>query len=261
MTDSPDESPSHDHRSEPAPRRQTSDEIDFLREPHSRRWEFVRLFRIGWEFLRGFRKLHFIGPAATVFGSARFEEGHRYYQLGRRVGRTLGRLGFTVMTGGGPGVMEAANRGAQDVDADSFGCNIQLPHEQEPNPYVDDWLEFRYFFVRKVMLVKYSYAFVILPGGFGTMDELFETLTLIQTDKIHDFPVIVMGEDYWDDLLTFVEDEMTGHGTISPEDLELMTVTDDLDELERTLLSGIREHPDIAREEPPVERSPVLGEG
>ena len=153
--------------------------------------------RIFAELVRGFRALHFLGPCITVFGSARFEEGNPHYELAREMGRRIGRMGFTVMTGGGPGVMEAANRGARDVGACSIGCNIALPQEQEPNPYLDRFIEFEYFFVRKLMLVKYSYAFVVLPGGFGTLDEVFEVATLIQTRKIESFPCVLMGLDYW----------------------------------------------------------------
>ena len=211
--------------------RKSEQEIRFLEGPRTRRFELMRVLRIGWEFVQGFRKLHFVGPCVTVFGSARFEEDHRYYELARAAGGALAKKGFTVMTGGGPGVMEAANRGAHEVGGKSIGCNIQLPFEQEANPYVDDWIDFRYFFVRKVMLVKYSYAFVIMPGGFGTMDEIFETLTLIQTGKIHDFPVVVMGTDYWQPILDYMHDNMVAEGTISPEDLDLLCPTDSIDEM------------------------------
>jgi uncharacterized protein (TIGR00730 family) len=146
--------------------------------------ELIRVLRIMVEFVRGFRALHFVGPCVTVFGSARFKEDHPYYALGREVGRELARAGFTVMTGGGPGIMEAANRGAKEVGGRSVGCNIELPAEQKPNQYLDRFITFHHFFVRKVMLVKYSYAFVALPGGFGTLDEIFETATLVQTGKI-----------------------------------------------------------------------------
>src|SRR5437660_446463 len=164
----------------------------------------MRVLRISWEFIKGFRALHFVGPCVTVFGSARFSDDHPVYDLARRTGALLARAGFTVMTGGGPGVMEAANRGAKDVGGRSIGCNIRLPQEQKPNPYLDKWITFRYFFVRKVMLVKYSYAFIALPGGFGTLDEIFETATLIQTAKIRDFPMVLMGRDFWQPLLDFL---------------------------------------------------------
>jgi uncharacterized protein (TIGR00730 family) len=173
--------------------------------------------------------LHFVGPCVTVFGSARFTVEHPYYALARQVGAGLAGLGFTTLTGGGPGIMEAANRGAREAGGRSVGCNILLPHEQAPNPYIDRLVTFRYFFVRKVMLVKYSYAFVVLPGGFGTMDELFEALTLIQTGKIHNFPVLLMGSDYWQPLLSFLR-RMVDAGTISDTNLDLLFVTDSVEE-------------------------------
>jgi uncharacterized protein (TIGR00730 family) len=165
----------------------------------------------------------------TVFGSARVREGDAEYELAREVGGALSRIGFTVMTGGGPGVMEAANRGAKEAGGHSVGCNIELPHEQMPNPYLDISVDFSYFFVRKVMLVKYSYAFVVMPGGFGTVDELFEALTLIQTGKVSNFPVVLMGTEFWGPLLQQL-DEMADEGLISPGDLDLLLATDDVDE-------------------------------
>jgi uncharacterized protein (TIGR00730 family) len=198
----------------------------FLEGPQTRASELRRLLRILGEFVRGFRRLHFLGPCVTVFGSARFPEDHRFYALGREMGRRLGAAGFTVMTGGGPGVMEAANRGAKDVGACSVGLNIVLPFEQKPNPYLDQWLEFRYFFVRKVMLVKYSYGFIAFPGGFGTLDEVFEAATLVQTGKIRDFPIVLVGHDFWDPLLDFARTQMLGHHTISAADIERFFVTD-----------------------------------
>jgi uncharacterized protein (TIGR00730 family) len=185
----------------------------FLEGPHSRLSELRFAFRVLAEFVRGFRALHFVGPCVTVFGSARFEETHPYYQLARQVGSRLAQLGFTVMTGGGPGLMEAANRGAKDAGGRSIGCNIELSREQRPNPYLDRQVLMKYFFVRKVLLFKYSYAFVILPGGFGTMDECFEALTLIQTGKIHDFPLVVMDGAYWRNLRELLDD-MLKAGTI-----------------------------------------------
>jgi hypothetical protein len=202
----------------------------FLEGPGSRVGELLRLGRISWEFLRGFRSLHFVGPCVTVFGSARFKEEHPYYIMAREVGRELSNVGFTVMTGGGPGVMEAANRGAQDVNGHSVGVNIELPFEQEPNPYLDKVVTFRYFFVRKVMLVKYSYAFVALPGGFGTMDEIFETATLIQTAKIQNFPVVVMGREYWQPLFDFIRGTMVKEKTIDAKDIDDIFVTDSAEE-------------------------------
>lgn len=201
----------------------------FLEGPRSRTEELWRLLRIAREFIAGFRALHFVGPCITVFGSARFQEEHPYYALARTIGSRLSRMGFTIMTGGGPGIMEAANRGAKEAGGRSIGCNILLPYEQKPNPYVDRLVTFRYFFVRKVMLVKYSYAFVVLPGGFGTLDELFESLTLIQTGKIVEFPVILMGQAYWQPIMTLLS-QMVQAGTISASDLDLLFMTDSVEE-------------------------------
>jgi hypothetical protein len=195
--------------------------------PGRRLAELLRALRFSVEFIRGFRALHFVGPCVTIFGSARFGESHPYYALARETARQVGRAGFTVMTGGGPGIMEAANRGARDVGARSVGCNIQLPREQKPNPYVDRFVEFRHFFVRKLMLVKYSYAFIALPGGFGTLDEIFEVATLIQTRKIESFPCVLMGVDYWAPLREFIERAMVDAGTISREDAAKLLFTDD----------------------------------
>ena len=200
-----------------------------LAGPHSRRRELGTVVRVVRDFLHGFRTLHFVGPCVTVFGSARYPESHPYYALGREVGRGLAGLGFTVMTGGGPGLMEAANRGARDAGGRSVGCNIELPREQAPNSYLDRWVRCRYFFVRKVLLFKYSYAFVGLPGGLGTLDELFEALTLIQTKKIANFPVVLLGTAYWRPLQELLE-HLAAHGTIDRADLRLLLVTDDLDE-------------------------------
>ena len=232
----------------------------FLAGPRSRLEEIRRAFRIWWEFLRGVRALHFVGPCVTVFGSARFTEDHPYYGLAREVGGRLARAGFTVMTGGGPGIMEGANRGAREGGGRSIGCNIQLPHEQRPNPYLDLFVEFPHFFVRKVMLVKYSYAFVALPGGFGTLDEIFETVVLIQTGKIQHFPVVLMGSDYWAPLLTFVRDTMLPARTISPEDPGILTVTDDPAEAVETILRTARTEFHLAWEAAP-RPSKILGEG
>jgi uncharacterized protein (TIGR00730 family) len=206
------------------------EEIQFLRGPQPRRFEFWRTITMFGEFVRGFRALHFVGPCVTVFGSARFPETHPYYALARQLGGRLARAGFTVMTGGGPGLMEAANRGAKEVGGRSVGCNIELPQEQRPNPYLDRWITFRHFHVRKVMLVKYSYAFVALPGGFGTLDEIFETAVLIQTGKIRDFPLILMGSEFWQPLMEFIETRLVREDTIDPADVKRLMVTDSVDE-------------------------------
>lgn len=234
-------------------------ETTFLEGPRSRLGELWRAIRILFEFIRGFRALHFVGPCVTVFGSARFDEKHRHYALAREMGVRLARMGFTVMTGGGPGIMEAANRGAREAGGRSIGCNIELPHEQKPNAYVDKWVEFRYFFVRKVMLVKYSYAFVVLPGGFGTMDELFEALTLIQTGKIRSFPVILMGRDYWAPLLAFLRERMVNEGTVAAADLDLLQVTDSPEEAV-AILERMAVEPFGLRRKPPVKRWWFFGE-
>lgn len=205
----------------------SQEERKFLDGPDSRLTELFRVLHISWEFIRGFRKFHFLSPCVTVFGSARFSEDHPFYKQAREVSAQLATIGFTIMTGGGPGLMEAANRGAKDVGGKSVGCNIQLSHEQKPNNYLDDWIEFQHFFVRKVMLIKYSYAFVAMPGGFGTLDEIFETLVLIQTGKIHDFPVVLMGKDYWAPLLSFIEDRLLHFAAIEKGDLDKLIVTDD----------------------------------
>jgi uncharacterized protein (TIGR00730 family) len=202
----------------------------FLAGPQPRLFELVRATKVFIEFIRGFRALHFVGPCVTVFGSARFPETHRYYELARQVGACLARDGFTVMTGGGPGIMEAANRGAKEAGGRSIGCNIELPQEQKPNPYVDRWITFRHFFVRKVMLVKYSYAFIAMPGGFGTLDEVSEAATLIQTGKIAGFPMVLVGVEFWRPLLEFMRNTLIKEGTIDATDVDLLFVTDSAEE-------------------------------
>ena len=189
--------------------------------------DMVRTVRIMSEFIRGFYKFRETRNCITFFGSARFAEDNNYYNLARQTAKELSLKNYTIMTGGGPGIMEAANRGAKDVGGKSLGCNIQLPKEQEPNPYMDMFVEFKFFFVRKVMLLKYSNAFVLLPGGFGTFDELFETATLIQTGKMYKFPLVLMGSEYWEKFRLFEEDTMLEAGTISESDLGLVYVTDD----------------------------------
>lgn len=203
------------------------EEVGLLRGPGLWLDDLRRSVRISRECVRGFRCMRGATNCVTVFGSARFEEGHRYYELAREVGRLAAGAGLPVMTGGGPGVMEAANRGAKEGGGLSLGCNIQLPMEQAPNDYLDRWVEFRYFFIRKMMLVRYSTAFVAMPGGFGTMDEVFETAVLIQTRKIESFPVILMGTDYWSPVMAYLRRVMVTQGTIDPEDPDIMTLTDD----------------------------------
>lgn len=212
----------------PATSNSNSERI-FLEGPQSRWREFIFVLKVVREFVRGFRKLHFVGPCVTVFGSARFKEGHPYYELGRKAGAGLAKIGFTVMTGGGPGIMEAANRGAREAGGRSVGCNIVLPHEQNPNPYLDVWVNIRYFFVRKVLLSKYSYGFVVLPGGFGTLDELFEAVTLMQTGKVKKFPVVLIGNEYHQHIRKHIE-LMVNEGTISAIDPELLLFTDSVEE-------------------------------
>ena len=208
----------------------------FLAGPRPRLPELREVLRITREFIRGFRALHFVGPCVTVFGSARFTEQHPYYQLARELGGRLAESGFTVMTGGGPGIMEAANRGAMEAGGISVGANIVLPHEQSPNRWLDHWVDFEYFFVRKVMLVKYSYGFVVMPGGFGTMDEVFETLTLVQTGKIAGFPIVALGRDYWEPVVDYMRRVMVPAGTIAPKDPDLLMLTDSVDEAARYIM-------------------------
>lgn len=211
-----------------------ADDRVFLEGPHSRLREIQLLARAMRDFVRGFRALHFIGPCITIFGSARFGGSHPYYELACEVGRRVSLLGFTVMTGGGPGLMEAANRGAKEAGGLSVGCNIELPLEQAPNVYLDKYITCHYFFVRKVLLFKYSYGFVVLPGGLGTLDELCEALTLMQTGKIASFPVVLIGTAYWQPFLALMR-EMITQGAVASSDLDLLKVTDDLDEAMRHL--------------------------
>ena len=215
-------------------------DLDLLRGPEGFGGDLSRSVRIGREFLRGFWRLRRVGLCVTVFGSARVSPDHPWYHAARETGRLLGEAGFAVMTGGGPGLMEAANRGARDVGALSVGCNIELPHEQESNPYLDLAVDFRYFFARKVMLVKYSEAFVFCPGGFGTLDEVFETATLIQTAKIHNFPIVGLGRDYWSAIEGTVNDTMVASGTISPLDTDLFRITDDPAEAVSFIIDRLR---------------------
>jgi uncharacterized protein (TIGR00730 family) len=220
------------------PGRRTTEDQRLLRRPA--RPEFLdtdpwRTLRILSEFVEGFDALATVGPAVSVFGSARFGEDHPDYALGREIGRQLAEAGYAVITGGGPGIMEAANRGCQEAGGFSIGCNIELPHEQSINPYVDLGVEFRYFFARKTMFVKYSDGFVILPGGFGTLDELFEALTLIQTAKIQHFPVVLVGSGYWQGLVDWVRDTLLPGGAIAAADRDLLQLTDDPAEVVRIM--------------------------
>lgn len=200
-----------------------------LSGPNRRLRDLQLLWSVACDFMRGFRALHFVGPCITVFGSARFKDDHPFYQLGRRMGAAIADMGFTVMTGAGPGIMEAANRGAKDAGGRSVGCNIRLPFEQSHNAYLDRCVTIEHFFVRKTLLIKYSYGFVIMPGGFGTMDEMFEALTLIQTKKLKGFPIVIMGSEFWPELRQFMDHMLKG-ATISPEDLDLIKWTDSVDE-------------------------------
>ncbi|MDP9483883.1 MAG: TIGR00730 family Rossman fold protein, partial [Chloroflexota bacterium] len=200
-----------------------------------------RTLRIESEFVEGFDALAAVGPAVSVFGSARTKSSHANYKLARELGRLLALQGYAVITGGGPGIMEAANLGCQEGDGLSVGCNIELPMEQGLNPYVDLGVEFRYFFVRKVMFVKYADAFVIFPGGYGTLDELFEALTLIQTKKIVNFPVILMGGSYWEPLLDWIRATLVKEATINPEDVDLLRITNDPAEVVQIINSYVTE--------------------
>ena len=204
-------------------------EIKFLQGPQSRWQELTFSIKVLIEFIRGFRTLHFAGPCVTVFGSARFKEDHEYYKQTKELSGEIAKLGFTIMTGGGPGIMEAANKGAKEVGGRSVGCNIILPFEQHHNDYLDKTVNIRYFFVRKTLLIKYSYAFVVMPGGFGTMDEYFEALTLIQTKMLFQFPIIIFDTNYHAALINHIE-LMKQKGTIAEEDLKLCLFTDSIQE-------------------------------
>ncbi|HTB24925.1 MAG TPA: TIGR00730 family Rossman fold protein [Puia sp.] len=201
----------------------------YLEGPQSRSVELAFAWKVFFQILGANRSLYFVGPCITVFGSARFKEDHPYYGVAREFGKRIAAMNFTVMTGGGPGIMEAANRGAFETGGRSVGCNIRLPMEQQPNKYMQKWITFDYFFLRKAMLLKYSYAFIVMPGGFGTMDELFNTLTLIQTKSITQFPVVLYGKSYYAPLVEMFQ-KMKTEETILENDLDLLLVTDDLDE-------------------------------
>jgi uncharacterized protein (TIGR00730 family) len=207
----------------------TKAEIKFLEGPQSRWEEFKFAIKVLLEFIKGFRALHFVGPCVTVFGSARFKDGHPYYEMAEELSGKIAQLGFTIMTGGGPGIMEAANKGAKAVGGKSVGCNIVLPMEQKHNPYLDKWVNIRYFFVRKTLLIKYSYAFVVMPGGFGTLDEYFEALTLIQTKKISEFPIVIFDTLFHKELIDHIE-VMKNKATISDADTQFYLITDSIEE-------------------------------
>lgn len=204
------------------------EEIKFLDGPQSRLKDLWFVIKITYQFIKGFRVLHFVGPCITVFGSARFKADHDYYKAAQSISGKIARLGFTIMTGGGPGIMEAANHGAREAGGRSVGCNIELPFEQQPNPYLDKTVTIRYFFVRKTLLLKYSYGFVVFPGGYGTLDEFFEAITLIQTNKIGRFPIALYSTEFHKELTDYI-DNMCQKGTISAEDKLLYLVSDNED--------------------------------
>jgi len=213
---------------------------EYLEGPKSRIKEFLFAWDVFVQLVKAVRTLHFIGPCITVFGSARFKEGHEYYQAAREFGKRIAELGFTTLTGGGPGIMEAANRGAFENQGYSVGCNIQLPFEQKHNAYMHKWFTFKHFFIRKTLLIKYSYAFIIMPGGFGTMDEFFETLTLVQTKTITQFPIVLFDKRYYQPLMDYIN-FLAQEGTISENDLRLVLLTDDMNEAMdhiRTYITG-----------------------
>ncbi len=205
-------------------------ESPFLKGPRSRFKELFFTFKVQYNFIKGFRKMHFIGPCVTVYGSARFEPDSEHYKNAEKIGAELSKLGFTIMTGGGPGIMEAANKGAYEAGGYSVGVNIILPFEQKPNPYLHKWIDIPYFFVRKFLLMKYSYAFVVMPGGMGTLDELFEAITLIQTQIIQNFPIVIFDKEYHKELIEHIE-LMVKEESISPEDMDLIFVTDSAEEV------------------------------
>lgn len=208
---------------------QNKEEYNFIVRKQSRWKEFKFLVKVLIEFIKGFRTFHFIDRCITVFGSARFDEHHPYYQTTRQLAAQLAKQGFTIMTGGGPGIMEAANRGAKESGGYSIGCNIKLPHEQAPNKYLDRWVTIKYFFVRKILLIKYSYAFIVMPGGYGTLDEFFESIVLVQTRKMPSFPIVLFGKEYHQSLYNHIQ-LMANNGTISEEDKHLFLFTDDIHE-------------------------------
>lgn len=235
-----------------------TEDSSWLAGPRSRFHDFVSLIRVCLDFVRAYRILHFVGPCVTIFGSARTKPGTRYYELAREMGKACSELGFTVLTGGGPGIMQAGNQGAYEAGGTSIGVNIELPFEQDVNPYVHRSVNMRYFFTRKTMLVKYSYAFVVMPGGAGTLDEMFETMTLIQTGKLKNFPIILMGRDFWQPLMDFIY-RMAEEGTISPQDPHLIFFTDSVEEAKAHLQSNAVRQFGLRRKKVP-KPMPLLGE-
>jgi uncharacterized protein (TIGR00730 family) len=233
-------------------------ERDFLMNTRTAEKERARLKRITDEFVRGFKELSRVGPAVTVFGSARFKENHRYYKLARAVGAELAKAGFATLTGGGPGIMEAANRGAHEAGGASYGLNIILPHEQSVNPYVDKSVEFRYFFTRKVMLVKYSCAYIVMPGGLGTLDELFEAATLVQCGKIGPFPVILMGAKFWEGMRRWGQ-FMMKQGVYTQEELHFGWVTDSPKEAVDVICRSLQ--PEVCERLVPIKKSSTKAVG
>lgn len=209
------------------------------KEQHSKAWNEIKtndswaIFKIMGEFVNGFEKMSVIGPCVSIFGSARVRPGNPYYDLAVQISKRIAEAGYGIITGGGPGIMEAGNKGANLAGGTSVGLNIDLPFEQHDNPFIDDdkSLDFDYFFVRKVMFVKYSQGFVVMPGGFGTLDELFEAITLIQTHKIHTFPIILVGSEFWKGLIDWIRNTMLEAGNISPKDLDLIKIVDTEDEV------------------------------
>jgi len=229
----------------------TNKETNFLQGPKSRWSELLFTISVVKQFIKGFRTFHFINPCITVFGSARFKDDNQYYQKARELGGEIAKLGFTTMTGGGGGIMEAANKGAKEANGLSIGCNIVLLIEQKPNPYLDKFVNIDYFFVRKELLRKYSVAFIVFPGGFGTLDEFFETLTLIQTKKTKNFPLIVFGTYFYSEIKQQLE-KMKSWGTISNEDIDLILFTDNIDEVIAYLKANISSNKEVTRKFKPT---------
>jgi len=253
------------HWAEPFPNhraggRQTEDErlLESVEELETIGRDAWRIFRIMGEFVEGFEEMAKVGPAVSIFGSARVKPGEPQYEQCVETARLLGEAGFAVITGGGPGIMEAANKGAKEAGAPSVGCNIELPFEQKGNDFVDMSIDFRYFFVRKTMFVKYAQAFIIFPGGFGTMDELFESLTLIQTGKVRLFPVVLVGKEYWGGLLEWMRDHMAAEGKISARDLDLVFLTDDPKEARDFVVHRLRRRREILQGRLPSDWGPEL---